>query len=103
MNAVGGLSIVREKRLANIADVAGAQALEGLRDTPAALDPRLLDARPHAGQKTAAAHLMALLQGSEIRESHRESDPRVQDAYSIRCMPQVHGAVRDVFSHCEQI
>ena len=50
-----------------------------------------------------AAHLNSLLQGSEIRESHRKNDPRIQDAYSIRCMPQVHGAVRDVLAHCEQI
>src|SRR5207245_9816222 len=97
MHAVGGLSILRAKRLMNIADVARAMTLEGLRDTPTAFDSRLQEARPHPGQKTAAAHLMSLLQGSEIRESHRERDPRVQDAYSVRCMPQVHGAVRDVF------
>src|SRR5437660_4915800 len=103
MHAVGGLSILRAKRLANIADVAGAMTLEGLRDTPAAFDPRLHDARPHPGQKTVAGHLNSLLQGSEIRESHRKDDPRVQDAYSVRCMPQVHGAVRDVLAHCEQI
>src|SRR6266581_1411005 len=103
MHAVGGLSISRAKRLASIADVAGAMTLEGLRDTPAAFDPRLHDARPHQGQKTVAAHLNSLLQDSEIRESHRKDDPRVQDAYSVRCMPQVHGAVRDVFAHCEQI
>jgi histidine ammonia-lyase len=103
MHAVGGLSILRAKRLANLADVSGAMTLEGLRDTPAAFDPRLQDARPHAGQKTAAAHLRSLLEDSEIRESHRKDDPRVQDAYSIRCMPQVHGAVRDVLGHCEQI
>ena len=61
------------------------------------------DARPHHGQKTVAAHLNSLLQDSQIRESHRKDDPRVQDAYSVRCMPQVHGAVRDVFAHCEEI
>jgi len=103
MHAVGGLSILRAKRLANVSDVAGAMTLEGLRDTPAAFDPRLHDARPHQGQKTVAAHLNSLLQDSEIRESHRTNDPRVQDAYSVRCMPQVHGAVRDVLAHCEQI
>ncbi len=103
MHAVGGFSILRAKRLANVADVAGAMTLEGLRDTPAAFDPRLHDARPHQGQKTVAAHLNSLLQDSEIRESHRKNDPRVQDAYSVRCMPQVHGAVRDVLAHCEQI
>src|SRR5206468_5917955 len=99
----GGLSISRAKRLTSIADVAGAMTLEGLRDTPAAFDPRLQEARPHPGQKAVAAHLNSLLQESEIRESHRKNDPRVQDAYSVRCMPQVHGAVRDVLAHCEQI
>ena len=103
MHAVGGLSILRAKRLANVSDVAGAMTLEGLRDTPAAFDPRLHDARPHQGQKAVAAHLNSLLQDSEIRESHRKNDPRVQDAYSVRCMPQVHGAVRDVLAHCERI
>jgi histidine ammonia-lyase len=103
MHAVGGLSILRAQRLTNLADVTGAMTLEGLRDTPAAFDLRLHTARPHAGQKTAAAHLRSLLKTSEIRESHRKNDPRVQDAYSIRCMPQVHGAVRDVIAHCERV
>src|SRR6202022_3296917 len=100
---VGGLSILHATRLTDIADIAGAMTLEGLRDTPAAFDPRRQEARPHQGQKTVAAHLNSLLQDSEIRESHRKNDPRVQDAYSVRCMPQVHGAVRDVLAHCEQI
>ena len=103
MHAVGGLSILRAQQLARVADVAGAMTLEALRDTPAAFDPRLQDARPHPGQKAAAAHLVSLLQGSEIRESHRENDPRVQDAYSVRCMPQVHGAVRGALTHCEEV
>jgi histidine ammonia-lyase len=103
MHAVGGLSILRAQRLTNVADIAGAVTLEGLRDTPTAFDSRLQDARPHPGQKAAAAHLVSLLEGSEIRESHRENDPRVQDAYSIRCMPQVHGAVRGALAHCENV
>jgi histidine ammonia-lyase len=103
MHAVGGLSILRAQRLTNVADIAGALTLEGLRDTPTAFDSRLQDARPHPGQKAAAAHLVSLLEGSEIRESHRENDPRVQDAYSIRCMPQVHGAVRGALAHCENV
>jgi histidine ammonia-lyase len=103
MHAVGGLSILRAKRLARVADVAGAMTLEALKDTPAAFDARLQDARPHPGQKAAAAHLLSLLQGSEIRESHRQNDPRVQDAYSVRCMPQVHGAVRGALTHCEEV
>src|SRR5437867_9232189 len=62
MHAVGGLSILHAKRLANVADVSGAMTLEALRDTPAAFDPRLHEARPHQGQKAAAAHLKSLLQ-----------------------------------------
>src|ERR1700730_15816491 len=103
MHAVGGLSIFRAKRLLRVADVAGAMTLEALRDTPTAFDPRLQEARPHLGQKAAAAHLLSLLERSEIRESHRKNDPRVQDAYSIRCMPQVHGAVRGALAHCEEV
>src|SRR6266536_3274261 len=92
MHAGGGLSILRAQRLAIVADVAGAMSLEALKGTPAAFDPRLQEARPHPGQKAVANHLLSLLQASEIRESHREDDPRIQDAYSLRCMPQVHGA-----------
>ena len=103
MHAVGGLSILRATRLVRIADVAGAISLEALKGTPAAFDLRLQKARPHAGQKAVAQHLLSLLKGSEIRESHRQNDPRVQDAYSLRCMPQVHGAVRDALGHCENV
>jgi histidine ammonia-lyase len=78
-------------------------SLEALKGTPAAFDLRLQDARPHPGQRAVANHLLSLLQGSEIRESHRKDDPRIQDAYSLRCMPQVHGAVRGVLSHCEDV
>jgi histidine ammonia-lyase len=78
-------------------------SLEALRGTPAAFDSRLQDARPHPGQKAVAEHLLSLMKGSEIRESHREEDSRVQDAYSLRCMPQVHGAVRDALAHCEDV
>jgi histidine ammonia-lyase len=99
MNAVGLLALERARRLVRLADVAGAMSLEALRGTPAAFDERIHKARPHAGQMAAAEHLIALLEGSEIRESHREHDTRVQDAYCLRCMPQVHGAVRDVLDH----
>jgi len=103
MHAVGGLALLRAQRLARVADVAGAMSLEALRGTPAAFDSRLQDARPHPGQKAVAKHLLSLMEGSEIRQSHLEDDPRVQDAYSLRCMPQVHGAVRGVLGHCEDI
>lgn len=74
---------------------AAAMSLEALRGTPTPLDPRIHDARPHRGQREAAALMRRLLESSEIRESHRENDPRVQDAYSLRCAPQVLGAVLD--------
>src|SRR5437773_1432360 len=103
MHAVGGLALLRAKRLSRVADVAGAMSLEALKGTPAAFDLRLQDARPHPGQKAVAEHLLSLMDGSEIRESHLTGDPRVQDAYSLRCMPQVHGAVRGALAHCEEV
>ena len=99
MTSVGALAVARAARVARLADLAGAMSLEALRGTPAAFDPRIQQARPHAGQIAAAAHLIRLLADSEIRESHRNHDARVQDAYCLRCMPQVHGAVRDVLAH----
>ena len=103
MHAVGGLALLRAQRLACLADVSGAMSLEALKGTPVAFDPRLQDARPHPGQKAAAEHLLSLLEESEIRQSHLADDPRVQDAYSLRCMPQVHGAVRGALAHCENV
>jgi histidine ammonia-lyase len=99
MTAVGGLAVARARRVARLADLAGAMSLEALKGTPAAFDARIQAARPHAGQIRAAAHLVWLMEESEIREAHREHDARVQDAYCLRCMPQVHGAVRDVLEH----
>ena len=103
MAAVGGLALFRAERLARLADVAGAMSLEALKGTPVAFDQRIHAARPHAGQTAVAAHLRELLRESQIRESHLAGDPRVQDAYSLRCMPQVHGAVRDALSHARGI
>jgi len=103
MHAVGGLALLRAKRLIRVVDVAGATSLEALKGTPAAFDPRLQDARPHPGQREVAKHLMSILEGSDIRRSHLKDDPRIQDAYSLRCMPQVHGAIRDALSHCENV
>ena len=80
---------------------AAAMSLEALRGTPAPLDPRIHAARPHRGQIEAADLMRALLAESEIRESHREDDPRVQDAYSLRCAPQVLGAVSDAIRFAE--
>jgi histidine ammonia-lyase len=81
---------------------AAAMSLEALRGTPAPLDARIHDARPHAGQIKAAALMRVLLQDSAIRESHRENDPRVQDAYSLRCAPQVLGAVSDAIEFARE-
>jgi histidine ammonia-lyase len=103
MTAVGALAVARGCRLARLADLAGAMSLEALMGTPAAFDPRIHQARPHAGQIASAEHLVKLLADSEIREAHREHDSRVQDAYCLRCMPQVHGAVRDALEHVRAI
>ena len=81
---------------------ATAMSLEALRGTPVPLDPRIHASRPHPGQSRAAALMRSLLEDSEIRESHRENDPRVQDAYSLRCAPQVLGAVADAIAFAEQ-
>ena len=97
MTAVGGLALLNATRLAEAADVIGAMTLEALRGTPVAFDEKIQSARPHPGQQASARRLRELIEDSEIRESHRDrvADPRVQDAYALRCMPQVHGAVRD--------
>jgi histidine ammonia-lyase len=79
-----------------------AMSLEALLGTPVPFDQRIHDARPHNGQQRAAALLRELLDGSQLRESHRDDDPRVQDAYSLRCTPQVLGAVADAIAYCEQ-
>jgi histidine ammonia-lyase len=103
MTAVGALAVARARRVAQLADLAGAMSLEALMGTPAAFDPRIQQARPHRGQIRAAEHLVELLADSPIRESHRKADMRVQDAYCLRCMPQVHGAVRDALEHVRGI
>jgi histidine ammonia-lyase len=98
ITGVGSLAVGRAARVAKLADLAGAMTLEALKGTPTPFDERIHAVRPHPGQMAAAVHLRALLTDSEIRESHRHNDPRVQDAYCLRCMPQVHGAVRDALS-----
>ncbi len=103
MAAVGGLALHRALTVTRLADVAGAMSLEALRGTPVAFDERIHRARPHPTQIEVATHLRELLRDSEIRKSHLENDPRVQDAYSLRCMPQVHGAVRGALNHVREI
>src|SRR5438552_6098169 len=94
MTAMAGLALAEAWRLARTADVTGALTLDALKGTDVAFDPRIHAARPHPGQAASARNLRKLLAGSPIRESHRDCG-KVQDAYTLRCMPQVHGAVRD--------
>ncbi len=101
--AVGALALAEALRLWGVAHVAGAMTVDALMGTPVAFDARIQRARGQVGQERSAALLRALLDGSEIRESHRHGDPRVQDAYALRCMPQVHGPVRDAMHFAEQL
>jgi histidine ammonia-lyase len=100
---IAALALVDAARLWRAAHIAGAMSLEGLMGTPAAFDARIHDARGQLGQRESAAILRALLDRSEIRESHRTGDPRVQDAYALRCMPQVHGPVLDALRFAESL
>ncbi|MFL5466974.1 MAG: histidine ammonia-lyase [Gemmatimonadaceae bacterium] len=93
--AVALIALVHARALWRTAHVAGAMSLEALLGTPVAFDERIHDARGQKGQARSAALLRDLLADSEVRESHRVGDPRVQDPYSLRCMPQVHGPVLD--------
>jgi len=102
MLAVGILALLAAETLMDSADVIGSLTLDALHGTDAAFDERIHRARPHAGQLKTAENLRRMLEGSQIRESHRDCD-RVQDAYSLRCMPQVHGAVRDTLTHCREV
>jgi histidine ammonia-lyase len=101
MCAFGALSVHKALHLAATADIAGALSAEALRGTDRAFDERLHKVRGFQGQIQSAQNLRRLMQGSEIRESHRDAavDNRVQDAYSLRCMPQVHGASRDAMMY----
>jgi histidine ammonia-lyase len=99
MVAVGLLAGARARDLAKTADIAAAMTVEAVLGTDRPFDARLQDLRPHRGQATSAANLRTLLHGSEIVRSHSDSAHLVQDAYSLRCAPQVHGAYRDTLGH----
>jgi len=101
MLALLTLALREAEVAAETADVATALSLDALRGSPSAYDPRISEVRPHTGQAVSASNIARLNRGSEIRESHRSpiNDPRVQDPYSLRCAPQVHGAVRDALAH----
>jgi len=102
MTAVGGLALLDAEVSCRIADLAGALSLEALKGTVRAFDPRVIAARPHPGQIAVGEALRALLEGSEIAESHKDCG-KVQDPYSLRCMPQVHGASRDVLAFARTV
>ncbi len=102
MLALGSLSLIEARTLAATADVLSSISLDALQGTDVAFDERIHHARPHAGQTLVAKHLRTMLEGSALRERHRECK-RVQDAYSMRCIPQVHGAVLDVLDYARQV
>jgi histidine ammonia-lyase len=102
MLGVGTLALLAAEILVDSADVIGGLSCDALKGTDVAYDARIHKARPHSGQMKSAANLRKMLEGSEIRESHRACG-RVQDAYSLRCIPQVHGAVRDTLAHCREV
>jgi histidine ammonia-lyase len=105
MLALLSLALREADILVDTADVAASLSLDALRGSPGAFDPRIMQARAYAGAGTTARNLAHLNEGSQIRESHRalEKDPRVQDAYSLRCTPQVHGAVRDSLAQAREM
>ena len=103
MSAIGCLALHDAEVLCTTADIVGALSAEALRATDAAWDAALNAERPHPGQEIVAANLRRLVHGSPIIASHRVGDPRVQDPYSIRCMPQVHGASRDALAYTRRV
>lgn len=104
MTAFGAYICNEAKKIVKLADIAGALSHEALRATNRAFDPRLHKLRPYPGQVSSAKNILALISKSEIRDSHLQDDPRVQDSYSVRCIPQVHGASRDAIDYiCSRI
>jgi histidine ammonia-lyase len=102
MTSLLALAALAARRLVRIADLVGALSTDALRGADTAFDGRIHAVRPHPGQVASAANLWRLMQGSAIRDSHRIADVRIQDPYSFRCMPQVHGAVRDTLGDVER-
>ncbi|HQH49840.1 MAG TPA: histidine ammonia-lyase [Candidatus Cloacimonadota bacterium] len=102
MAALGVLSLLEAERLCQQADINAACSIDALKGTPRAFDALVHNLRPHPGQRSSAANLRNLLQGSKLRESHLDCG-NVQDAYSLRCTPQVHGAVRDALAYARGV
>ena len=102
MTAVGALIWLRARRLADLADLAAAMTIEALKGSRSPFDPDISAIRPHRGQIEVAKRILRLLERSEIMDSHKNCD-KVQDPYSLRCVPQVHGVTRDVLRTTEKI
>ncbi len=102
MTAIGVLTLLKAERLVELADMAGALSLEAALGTPVAFDQNVQKVREYKGQRKSAENLVNLTRQSEIREFHKAC-PKVQDPYSFRCMPQVHGAIRDSISHVRSV
>ncbi|MGB5342156.1 MAG: histidine ammonia-lyase, partial [Thermoanaerobaculia bacterium] len=102
MTSLLALAVLEIRRQVRVADLVGALSTEALLGTDTPFQSRIHELRAYPGQLASAANLWNLMQGSGLRESHREDDLRVQDPYSVRCMPQVHGAVRDVLADVER-
>lgn len=99
MTAFAALAVHQALALCGVADVVAGMSVEALRGSDTPFDLRIHRLRPFRGQVTVAKNMLRLMKGSQIRKSHRYNDPRVQDAYSIRCIPQVHGASRDAINY----
>ncbi|MBI2605776.1 MAG: histidine ammonia-lyase [Deltaproteobacteria bacterium] len=102
MTAIGALTLLRAERLAGIADIAGAMSIEAVAGSAEPFDAAIHRARPHRGQIEVAARFRKLLAGSQIMKSHSHCE-KIQDPYSFRCIPQVHGIVRDVLKHVRRV
>lgn len=104
MTSFASFISARAKKLVKLADVSAALSHEALRATDKAFDAKLHSLRPFPGQITTAKNILKMIAGSRIRASHKNDDPRVQDAYSIRCVPQIHGASRDAVDYvCSRV
>ena len=103
IQAIGLVTVCGMRRWIKLCDATAALSLEALRGSDSPFDARVAEIRPHPGHALVSRNMLKMLQGSAIRESHREGDERVQDAYSLRCVPQVHGAARDGFEFVQTI
>ncbi|MBN2857160.1 MAG: histidine ammonia-lyase [Candidatus Delongbacteria bacterium] len=102
MTSIAAVSLIKAENLIKAADIAGAMSLDALRGSLSAFDERIHAARPHKGQIATAANFRKILKDSALLHSHLNCE-KVQDAYSLRCIPQVHGAVRDTFNHVKNV